>query len=192
MTWSSCWTQLIERDAVGKQNHGSFFDCILRQDSEMHFCTSTLAALIAISQNIGMANALYYSIDMPRPICNDIDGQNLVDFSNLQCGTSEAALTACNNMCYSQSQGCQWGGEMHIQSASNCSSLTAVLVCFNKIAFSRAICATAANNGYEGMSSRSLRINAHAVRIDPTQDFTCGQQGSGFHPCLYCNQVYSP
>lgn len=74
----------------------------------MHFHASAIAAFAALAQFAGIANAYLYNPELGTPPCSEITNSNLVNFDNLNCEASIAALDACKGMCIAQSNGCNW------------------------------------------------------------------------------------
>lgn len=81
----------------------------------MHFSISTITAVAALAKLMNYAHALTYNARLGTPVCDEIEGQNFVDFKDLDCGSSQEALSLCNAMCFSQDHGCKWGGKSIIQ-----------------------------------------------------------------------------
>lgn len=64
------------------------------------FLTALLVRLVLGQSRGGFTDA---------PICNNIAGEGLVNFGNIDCSSTTSATENCNNMCFSQTQGCGWG-----------------------------------------------------------------------------------
>lgn len=80
-----------------------------RLDLNMHYYTTAVAVLAALSQTISVVNAYVYDSNIGTPVCSQIYDQGKIDLSEMDCGASDLAFAACNYMCTAQSHGCQWG-----------------------------------------------------------------------------------
>lgn len=71
----------------------------------MRFSTSTVVTLAALIPLIGHA----YTQPAFGLICDDIDGNGVLDLSVVSCSSDSDATENCNNMCWSAQLGCHWG-----------------------------------------------------------------------------------
>lgn len=120
----------------------------------MHFHTSAIAALAALSQIIGVANAYDWDDNIGKPICDDIDDQGAIDLSNLYCAASKAELDVCNYMCAAQANGCQWGSKIS-NLAWSPNNIDPIADCLYHVQYLTAECATASNAKWLSTSARS-------------------------------------
>lgn len=157
----------------------------------MQFSTTALAALAAVTQLSGVAHAYTWDDNLGRPICEDVDGQGAVDFSNLDCGSSVAKLEACNNMCASQSRGCTWGSKSQSCGLYIFTHLDSSLL-YQSSLYPLAMCLSCQcwlrwyENSCIFLRARMLT----RFKKDPELDFTCGQTASYIHACNQCHFTF--